>query len=831
MAVKYFPTNLMFELNPISISNDRMKIFFYLAITFVFLTSNINAQETDEPLTPIFIEQIEHAADWIPTLLNASNSSLYNSIIFNGRIVGWYLRGDNNASSVLDGIQYASPLNKWRFWDLLAGMQGQIRRTNLSVNGVFTDEGYFQNSNVSFLSSSVQDGNKNINIGTAVSNSMYANSLSIRMNTPNLINHWRSSFGLVLQHMPTQIKTASYKESIGLIYGLEKQLSKKNNVGFTFFWNYSDQSKVSTAVKEVFDLTHQNTYNPTWGWRNLQPYFPNTKQSNAPIISFRYQHTINENNYYKLNQSIIIGRQSASSLEWTQTADPRPDYYRYLPSYFAEGSLKNDLKNWYLIHPESLQINFDKIDQINKASKDQRSYYIVNQQNSDLFLWNGSFLSTKYYGNELNVSWGANYLYHQIGYSNEVKDLLGGNYFLNYNNWVNDDGLNTSFQNDIQHPDRKITHNEIWGPNYTMYTAQLYPWLQVNKNYAKFETIFGMGLGVQVINRDGHNMNGLFPTSSFGKSNYFWSDAKDFKLQVLYKFSGRIYFRSIIFAQWKLPSVENLFIDPAFNSITSPFVKSIYKNGVDLSIFYRTPNLKLYFSAYWNNSNHHSISRMFYHDEYASFVYGLAGNINKVYSGFEFSAEMPIFQNLQLIFVATLQKNIFSNKAPYQLLSINDLQPFAKGQLHLEGLAAESSPSLTNVLTLQYQPISTFKIGVTMLFAKQRPIAIDYFRRTEAVKNKLDPYSWNKLQQASFLPDNTVVNVFISKSIQLKIASKTIRGFTSLSIRNVLNTFVPIFAYEQSRFDYIKFNANKYATKYLLDQGVTYSFRIQIQIQ
>lgn len=808
-----------------------MKRFFYLIMTLLFSTSNLKAQEPDEPFAESTIEQTEHSVDWVPTLLNASNSSLYNAIIFNGRIVGWYMRGDNSALTILDGIQYASPLNKWRFWDLFAGIQGQFRRTNLSVNGAFTDEGYFQNSNVSFLSSSLQEGNKNINIGSSISNSIFANNFSMRINTPNLIRHWRSSFGLVLQHMPTQMNTASYKESIGLIYGIEKQLSKKNNLGFTFIWNYSDQSKVSTAVKEVFDLANQNTYNPTWGWRNFKPYFPNTKQSNAPIFSFRYLHTINENNYFKFNHSVIIGRQSTSSLEWTQTADPRPDYYRYLPSYFSDESLKNDLSNWYIMHPENLQINFDKIDQINKASKDQRSYYIVNQQNSDLFLWNGSFLYAKYYGNEFNVSWGANYLYHQIAYSNEVKDLLGGSYFLNYNSWVNDDGLNTSFQNDIQKPDRKITNHGTWGPNYTMYAAQLYPWLQVNKNYARVEAVIGMGLGIQAINRDGHNRNGLFPISSFGKSNFIWSDAKDFKIQLLYKFSGRLYFRSIVFAQWKLPSIDNLFIDPAFNSFTSPFAKSIYKYGLDLSVFYRTPNLKLYFSAYWNNVYHLSISRMFYHDEYASFVYGLSGNINKAYSGYEFSAEMPILNNLQLIFVSTLQKNIFLNNTAYQLLSINDLQPFAKGLLHLEGLPAESSPSFTNVLTLQYQPISNLRVGVTMLYAIQRPIAIDYFRRSEAVKNKLDLYGWNKLQQASFLPDNIVVNAFISKSTQFKIASKTIRGFTSLSIRNMLNTYIPIFAYEQSRFDYIKFNASKYAVKYLLDQGVTYSLRIQLQIQ
>ena len=83
----------------------------------------------------------------------------------------------------------------------------------------------------------------------------------------------------------------------------------------------------------------------------------------------------------------------------------------------------------------------------------------------------------------------------------------------------------------------------------------------------------------------------------------------------------------------------------------------------------------------------------------------------------------------------------------------------------------------------------------------------------------------------NFLPDNGVVNTYISKSTQVKIGSKTIRGYLSLSIRNALNTFIPVFAYEQSRFDYIKFNTHKYAIKYLLDQGVTYSFRLQFQIQ
>ena len=184
-----------------------------------------------------------------------------------------------------------------------------------------------------------------------------------------------------------------------------------------------------------------------------------------------------------------------------------------------------------------------------------------------------------------------------------------------------------------------------------------------------------------------------------------------------------------------------------------------------------------------------------------------------------------------MTFVSTVQKNIFLNNPQFQLLSVNDLQAFSNGTLHLQNLAAESSPSFANAMTFQYQPIATLRIGITMLYVKQRPIAVDFYRRTDDVKNKLDIFSWTKIQETGFLPDNGILNMYMSKSLQIKIATKTLRFFTNLSIRNVLNTFIPVFAYEQSRFDYVKFNSNKYPVKYLLDQGITYSLRIQLQIQ
>jgi len=801
------------------------------SLIFIFCIYRLGAQEKEAPPPIELQEQSDHTYDWVPTMLNATNSSLYKMITFQGKTFGWHLRGDNTSVEIFDAIEYSNTLTKWRIGDIFSGLQSQFQRNGTSINGSFTDQGHVESENINYFSSSILEESKRINIGTAVSNSFFGSSLNFKIYKPNFWHHWNNTFSMVLQTTENSLVIGRYNKSVGIIYGIEKQLSKKNNLGLTVVWNYSDQSKMATAVKEAFELSQQNTYNPNWGWLQLKEYYPNTKQSNAPVISIRFQHYFNEYHYYKFNNSMIVGRQSTSSIEWTQTADPRPDYYRYLPSYQNDSSLKSSLSNWYLAHPEKLQINFDKIEQINKSSSDHRSYYMVNQQNSDLFLFNGNFIYSKYLRNDLNISLGAQYLFNHIVYSNQVKDLLGGNYYYNYNNWINDDGVDNNFQNDMNHPDRKIKQFELWGPRYSMTAVKIYPWLQINKNFARFETVFELGYGVQTITRNGYNKNGQFPQSSYGKSDLIWATGRDFKGELLYKFSGRLYLRSIFFAKWKLPTVDQVYIDPSSSSITQSNQNIAFRRGVDLSIFYRTPNIKISLSAYLINIYNNAIINMFYHDQYNSFVYGLVEGINKTNNGIEFSIDIPLFSKFQVSVVTTLQKNVFTNNPLYKLVSVNDLKPIASGIIYLQNIASSSSPSFANGLNIMYQPINSLSIGVGFVYVKQRPISIDYFRRSEAVKNKLDRLSWEQIQQASYLNDNSTVNIYTSKSTQIKLRDKTIKLLTTFGIKNLLNTFIPVFAYEQSRFDYIKFNPNKYANKFLLDQGGTYSLRFQLQIQ
>jgi hypothetical protein len=100
------------------------------------------------------------------------------------------------------------------------------------------------------------------------------------------------------------------------------------------------------------------------------------------------------------------------------------------------------------------------------------------------------------------------------------------------------------------------------------------------------------------------------------------------------------------------------------------------------------------------------------------------------------------------------------------------------------------------------------------------------------LKNQIDnDVNWNLIQSENYLPNQWVFNVFMSKQYTFAIKNKKQTIRFSASIRNVLNTLIPLFSFEQSRFDYAAFRLEKFPLKYMYDQGTTYALGAQLQIQ
>jgi hypothetical protein len=397
---------------------------------------------------------------------------------------------------------------------------------------------------------------------------------------------------------------------------------------------------------------------------------------------------------------------------------------------------------------------------------------------------------------------------------------------------VIDDGLVNSFQNNLQSPDQKIKEGENWGPNYELKSMQFLSWIQVKNSSPRWEFSSGLNYSTDLFQRNGLNQNGLFINNSLGISSLFYFPSLGYKGQVLYKFSGRFYARSIFFNQQYAPNSTTLFLDPSLHSFQTPFLLPVLKNGIDLSIYFRGVNTKIMLSAYYQKVKNETEKRFFYHDRYSSFVYGITGQKESIFQGVESSMETLLFNFLQIEMSINIGKYYISNNPLYEILLANDLYKVESGLLNLKNLPATTNPEITEAISIQMQPTYSTRISLTGVYASKRAISYDYFRRSTFTLNSINKNSlYTSLHDVNYLPNQFVLNATLSKSFNLKYGKQQLPIYCNFSFKNLLGTLIPVLVFEQSRFDYINLNPNKYPLKYLYDQGITYAIGIQLQFQ
>jgi hypothetical protein len=808
---------------------------FFLFLSFVFFINELSAQnkvdEYDEEQSSHILNDWRFRADITPSVLNSTSNVLHTMAQYYGRHLGWNLRGNKESTIIIDGINWESPLKNWKLYDLYSGLQAEIHISQSIMSNAFSEYGYNVKDNARILNTDIHQNKKLLTFGVGFSNSIFSNRIQFHYNNEFKEATWQYALGASFQQSPQGLFSNGYHKVAGVVFVVQKKISNNRSLSFSLIWNWADQGKSASSVNEMFLLSQNNNYNPSWGWYHHQLYFPNTKQSNAPILNFKYQKKWSEYKTITVSNALIMGSQSQSSLEWTKSADPRPDYYRYLPSYIKDSALRFSLAQWDIQHPENLQIQFDKLEQINKSTADKRAFYIVNQQNEKLFMLHGAFIFSNRINNTLGFQIGANYAVDQIHYYNTIKDLLGGNYYFNYNSWINDDGVELSFQNDIEHPNRKVKQGDQWGADYAMRAIQFKPWVQFEKEWPVLTTRLALSYGMIGVNRVGYNQNGLFQEKSKGTSNSIFTPSWDFKEGIIYRFNGRFSLNSILFSKWVAPSYEQMYLNPEMTSSSSPYNQTSLHYGVDFGLEYHAPVIKIISSIYWKRMINQSQQKMFYHDGYASFVYGVVGNINELSTGVEASVELSLIPNITLSLVSNYQKSSYEKDPNYQLLFVNDLHLIESGLLHLNQMNSSTSPGFVNAFNVKYQPYSTLQLNLAFLIAQNRPISIDLFRRSDIVQHKIDAISWGMITATHYLSDNSFLNASVFKSFQIKksLGSNTCR--LGLTVNNVLNNFIPLISYEQNRFDYLHYDINKYAPKYLIGQGVAYTLHFQITLQ
>jgi hypothetical protein len=131
----------------------------------------------------------------------------------------------------------------------------------------------------------------------------------------------------------------------------------------------------------VYDLMGDNMYNSNWGYQNGKVRNARVRKTFEPVTILKYTATPSDDLEASATLLWRTGKNGYTALDWYDAADPRPDYYRNLPSYFYMDDPDYDRENlekyawakeaWEQNYPQYSHLNWDRLYDVNYNNVDE----------------------------------------------------------------------------------------------------------------------------------------------------------------------------------------------------------------------------------------------------------------------------------------------------------------------------------------------------------------------------------------------------------------------------------------------------------------------------
>jgi len=423
--------------------------------------------------------------------------------------------------------------------------------------------------------------------------------------------------------------------------------------------------KQAAILEETEKLSGDHLYNPYWGLQHGQVRNANIAKQQLPVLMFTNECRFSNQNYWQTSIAISSGTKGATGLDWFHAPDPRPDYYRYLPSFQTDPVLKEQVASIFQSDINKRQIHWDQfyeINQVNIASVEdadgilghrvtgKRARIILENRISDL---SRIYMASSYHAQfkeQFYLDLGIHLGYQRQHFYKSINDLLGADFYVNLNQFAeNEISTNASAnQYDLNQPNRILHQGDHFGYDYALTHERGLLWMQMMIPLHRFNLNLGGSLSMLQFWREGLVRNGLFPDHSFGASNKHFYLNGAFKSGLSYAINGRqTVFLSAALAS-KAPYADNLYISPRTRDTEQENNLSEFMLSSEWGYLLTSPGLKIHASGYYSSSKNGLDVLSFYHDGYNSFVNYAISGIGQTHAGIELGMDAKISGGLNV---------------------------------------------------------------------------------------------------------------------------------------------------------------------------------------
>jgi hypothetical protein len=616
-----------------------------------------------------------------------------------------------------------------------------------------------------------------------------------------------------------------------LFASIEKKFNDHHSLNFTSIYAENKRGKSSPNSDEVVQLAGEK-YNSYWGYQDGKKRNSRDKDVEEPLFMLNHFWKISEKT--SLNTSITnqFGKIGNSRIDNQGAANPDPIYYQNLPSYYTSQYNLDDYNDFQGNSPENIangiaaknnflnnrQINWLQLYEANKTS-DGHSAYILYEDRTDDKVWTANTILNTQLADHIIMNAGA--IFRKLNSHNfaNLLDLLGGQYYKDYDNFQ----AGSEQEADLNNPGRQVVVGNKFAYNYNLLANTIDAFTQFKFTFKKIDFYLAQTFVRTEYQREGLYKNGLYPTNSFGKGAKYVFENFGFKGGLTYKISGKQYLTYNSAYLTKAPTLRNVFPNARLNHNAIEGLTAENIASMDVSYIIRTPKFNSRITAFYTNIKNATETSFFFAegifdddngDGGDAFVAETTTNIEKLNIGAELGIEYQITPTIKLTANTAYGEYTYNNNPRVSLnndnlaSSTNTNPTIDFGTAKLKGYRLAGGPQTATSIGIEYRDPKFWWIGANANFLANNYLDVSSLLRTDNFfKNPLDPYGLGfpfpeatadraaELLKQKRFDDFTLCNLVGGKS--WRINTTTIGFFTS--VNNVLNVVYKTGGFEQSR--------------------------------
>lgn len=728
------------------------------------------------------------------------------------------------------------------FYSSWSGLNDVTRFDANVVGSEFSEWGFGGVAGSSNTDLSALSQRKRVNVSYAVTNRNYRNRIMATWSTGLLPSGWAFTVSGSRRWSQEGYIPGTFYDGWGYFASIGKKI---NNHAFNFVAMASPYKRGgnSTSILEMFDLADDHYYNSFWGYQQGEKRSARIYSGHQPLFILRHDWDLNENLSLSTSLGYQTGYSGVEALDWLYGNDPRPDYYRRLPSYVDDPDLAAEMRNLLSANESLRQIQWDNLYQINYNSSfsvedangiigntvtGKLSRYVMEDRRSDTNKKSGNAVLQYQLNSNSQLSLGVNVIIQDTRIYKELNDLLGGEFYLDWDKFAATDfpGNDDAQQNDLQRPNRILQVGDKFGYEYFARIRQQAAWAGYTIDARKWEIGVGASVKNHIYWRDGLTQNGKFPDNSLGAGEKHSFFLPSVKALLRYKFDGRNYLTVSGFGSEMAPTFRNVYVSPRTrdNVVSNLETEKILSGEVRYD--YTAPYLKLSFAGFLIESKDGIESSNFYHDDERTFINFSLTNIDKRYSGIEAAGQYTITPGLTFEAAGSVGQYIYTSRPLATVTQDNDGAVLEENiTVYAKNFYLGETPQSVYTAGLTYQSKQFWTLYLNVNRFERHFISINPLRRTVGSIDVVEYNSeqWNEIIKQEELDGAWTVDISFYKTFKVDWPEDGAILSINLSAANLLNNTNYINGgYEQYRFDFENRDVSTFPTRYSYMQGINF---------